>query len=236
MAKNFPYFKFVVTEWLTGDIVYEEMDTQGLFVNICAIYWQRDGRLTIDDVNKRYKNPELLAKLTDGFLDVTDGEISIKFLDEQLANAAELSKTYAGNGAKGGRPKKSQENPQLSLANPLQSEKKQYKEDIIENKNEINKEEDSTGKPVTPIVGLISVREVKFKELLVPHVVEFGKEMVRAFFDYWREPNKSNTKMRWELEKTWDLNLRLKKWQNNQKVFKKEPVRPHYMDKTGNVQ
>jgi uncharacterized membrane protein YgaE (UPF0421/DUF939 family) len=70
----------------------------------------------------------------------------------------------------------------------------------------------------------------------VPHVVEFGKEMVRAFFDYWREPNKSNTKMRWELEKTWDLNLRLKKWQNNQKVFKKEPVRPHYMDKTGNVQ
>jgi hypothetical protein len=37
MAKNFPFFKFVATEWLTGDIVYEEFSTQGLFINICCL-------------------------------------------------------------------------------------------------------------------------------------------------------------------------------------------------------
>lgn len=32
------------------------------------------------------------------------------------------------------------------------------------------------------------------------------------FIDYWTETNKSGTKMRWELEKTWDFNLRMKRW------------------------
>jgi hypothetical protein len=32
------------------------------------------------------------------------------------------------------------------------------------------------------------------------------------FIDYWTEPNKSNTKMRWEMQKTWQLTLRLKNW------------------------
>ena len=56
MAKNFPYFKFTATEWLTGDIVYESLELQGLFINVCAVYWQRDGKLTIEDLIKRYKD------------------------------------------------------------------------------------------------------------------------------------------------------------------------------------
>jgi hypothetical protein len=33
--------------------------------------------------------------------------------------------------------------------------------------------------------------------------------------DYWSEPNKSNTKFRYELEKTWDTERRLKTWNQN---------------------
>lgn len=43
----------------------------------------------------------------------------------------------------------------------------------------------------------------------------YPKEVLREFYEYWIEPNKSNTKMRFELERTWDLSLRLKKWANN---------------------
>lgn len=67
MAKNFPYFKFIATEWLTGDIVYEDFDTQGLFINICALYWQRDGKLSIDDITRRYKNELLIQALSGRF-------------------------------------------------------------------------------------------------------------------------------------------------------------------------
>ena len=38
-----------------------------------------------------------------------------------------------------------------------------------------------------------------------------NKNILNEFIDYWTEPNKSNTKMKFELSPTWDTNLRLKK-------------------------
>jgi hypothetical protein len=100
MAKNFPYFKFTVSEWMTGDIVFESLSTQGLFINICALYWQRDGNLTIEDINKRYKNPNELSDLINRFVEVENDIISIKFLDEQLIDANHVSKVNSENGKK----------------------------------------------------------------------------------------------------------------------------------------
>lgn len=114
MAKNFPYFKFTVTEWMTGDIVFEDFSTQGLFINVCALYWQRDGVLSVSDVNKRYKEPELLKNLIDRFLVINNDFITIKFLDEQLIEANHISKVNSENGSKGGRPKK----PSLTETKP----------------------------------------------------------------------------------------------------------------------
>ena len=51
MAKGLPYFKFTPSEWLTGNICFEPLEVQGLFINICALYWQRDGQLSIEDIN-----------------------------------------------------------------------------------------------------------------------------------------------------------------------------------------
>lgn len=58
-------------------------------------------------------------------------------------------------------------------------------------------------------------REHAFYELLTGYVDTYGKDMLRKFYDYWREPNKARTKMRWEQEKTWDLTLRLQRWAAN---------------------
>ncbi len=50
-----------------------------------------------------------------------------------------------------------------------------------------------------------------------------------AFIDYWTEPNKSKTKLRFELEKTWDLSRRIKRWSSNN--FNKQKSRfPDYFD------
>lgn len=56
-------------------------------------------------------------------------------------------------------------------------------------------------------------REREFYNVLVPFVKTYGREMIREFFDYWSEPNKSHSKMRFEQERTWDLTRRLQTWE-----------------------
>ena len=43
----------------------------------------------------------------------------------------------------------------------------------------------------------------------------YPDETLRAFFYYWSECNKSFTKMRFEMQKTFQIDLRLKTWYNN---------------------
>ena len=60
------------------------------------------------------------------------------------------------------------------------------------------------------------LREEVFKVDLLLFSLVYKREMLNDFFEYWSEPNKSGTKMKWELEKTWDLKRRLKRWFDNQ--------------------
>lgn len=70
-------------------------------------------------------------------------------------------------------------------------------------------------------------RREKFYNSLVPYVERYGKEMIRAFYDWWSELNKSETKMRFETEKTWELAKRLATWANREKV-PKEPKKSNF--------
>ena len=59
----------------------------------------------------------------------------------------------------------------------------------------------------------------------------YDKSILNGFIDYWTEPNKSNTKMKWELNKTWKTALRLKTWAANQKKWDKPKSNPKSMSK-----
>ena len=50
---------------------------------------------------------------------------------------------------------------------------------------------------------------------------DYDESLLNGFIDYWTEPNKSNTKMKFELNKTWKTELRLKTWAANQKKWDK---------------
>ncbi len=64
--------------------------------------------------------------------------------------------------------------------------------------------------------SLMEKRRDAFTESLKPFVEKYGRDMVNDFWRYWTEPNKSQTQMRFELERTWDTNRRLTTWANNQ--------------------
>ena len=65
----------------------------------------------------------------------------------------------------------------------------------------------------------IDSRKLKFANTLKPFLSIYGKELLNEFYLYWIEPNKSNTKMRFEMQKTWSVELRLRKWASNDKSF-----------------
>lgn len=72
-------------------------------------------------------------------------------------------------------------------------------------------------KAPTPPKSIVTFedRRGKFYAAVAEFKDIYPKEMLRAFFDYWQEPNRSKTKMRYELEKTWELSRRLTTWANN---------------------
>lgn len=65
----------------------------------------------------------------------------------------------------------------------------------------------------------IEEREQEFRESLRPFLQTYPRQMLISFFNYWSEKNRSGTKMRFELEKTWEVSRRLVTWANNDKSF-----------------
>ena len=59
----------------------------------------------------------------------------------------------------------------------------------------------------------------KFSDIVYKY--SYDLEMSKEFIDYWTEPNRSKTKLRYELEKTFDIGRRLKSWQKRQKQYNK---------------
>ncbi len=70
-------------------------------------------------------------------------------------------------------------------------------------------------------INIIEANKQKFIKDLEPYVSIYGRDMVNDFFKYWSELNQSQTKMKFQLEKTWQLNLRLERWSKNN--FNKQP-------------
>jgi hypothetical protein len=73
----------------------------------------------------------------------------------------------------------------------------------------------------------IEARKKKFAETLKSFTETYGREMVLEFYRYWTEPNKSNTKFRMELERTWSLDRRLETWAKNNSSFNKGNTPQH---------
>jgi hypothetical protein len=61
----------------------------------------------------------------------------------------------------------------------------------------------------------IDERKLKFADTLKPYLEKYGRDMLKDFYQYWTEPNKSGTKFKQEMLKTWDVSRRLDTWSRN---------------------
>ena len=92
MAKELPYFQFEPAEYLTKDISFCSLSAQGLFINICSFYWQRQCDLSKEQFLRRFNYPNEFEELIkEGVIDIENEKIKIKFLDSQYLKATEKS-------------------------------------------------------------------------------------------------------------------------------------------------
>lgn len=217
MAKELPYFKFEPSMWDTGKIQLVDETHQGFFINLCSLYWQRLGDLPYKlALQKTCKgNTSALQLLIDEHIIVLrDDFIKIKFLDEQLKEFENTSQQNRINALK------RWENKDNAKAKRAHNNRNTIREDKIrEDKNK----EDS-----------INAREQNFRKSLLEFKDKYSPEMLTDFADYWTEPNKSRSKLRFELQQTWDLSRRLTTWAKNDNKFsdKKEKTRYTYYEVT----
>lgn len=133
------------------------------------------------------------------------------------------------NGLKGGRPRKIEteaepNNNQVITKEKPNNNQTETKRNQIEPK-EKDKVKDIQKETTTNVVAKKDAakaatlsRKEEFYNSLIPYVEMYGKDMVRDFFDYWSEMNKSETKMRFEQQPTWEISKRLSTWAKREKI------------------
>ena len=95
----------------------------------------------------------------------------------------------------------------------------QTQADPNNNDNNDNKVLESNPKIENDVEKKINKKEIEFKESIKPFISKYGKDICNNFYLYWSEPNKSKTKLRYEMEKTWDVERRLANWVNRDNTF-----------------
>lgn len=133
MAKELPYFQFEPAQYLTGNIQFCSLEAQGLFINICAIYWQRECNLTLEQINKKFNKSDLVSELIDNDVIKTHSSIiDIEFLDEQFETITKSKSRLSEAGRKGALVKKQATvKPPLSDALPTLKQLDNIREDKI---------------------------------------------------------------------------------------------------------
>ena len=104
MAKEFPYFKFFPGEWIKGDITLCSLAAQGLFINICAYYWAKDGIMSLTNVEQRFNaSAELSELLENGVIYKEADIIQISFLEDQFPDFINKRKQCSNAGKQSGK-------------------------------------------------------------------------------------------------------------------------------------
>ena len=177
--------------------------------------------LTSSGIQKRFKNSTLKRKdiernelfwVFDGNNSVNDGNNLINGVGNEQSKVKEKKK------------KESKENKEISSnedtkkaeeeLNRIAEEKERKRLDIEQKKAE-------QANKLAAAKAATQKRKEDFYDSLIPYVERYGKDLIRDFFDYWSELNKSGTKMKFELNATWEAAKRLSTWERNNSKFKR---------------
>ena len=104
---------------------------------------------------------------------------------------------------------------QLQTDTKLQSKRNQTasKTQSKTNNNDNNLNNDNNDNKEQKFINLVLAEGLKFTPMVAPDVID-------DFCNYWTERNLNGTKMKYEMQKTFDIKRRLKRWIKNQQEWK----------------
>lgn len=220
MAKELPYFKFEPSQWENGNIQLCSHEAQGVFINVCSVYWQRLGDLPYKLAVQKIcgGNATALDSLNEeGIIKIVEGMICIDFLNEQLSEFENTSSKNSENARSGWEKRKSNANSMR----PHSDRNAIREEEIREDKKERGDKSHSR---------TIEERKQEFYNSLLPETFNYSKKMMRAFYDYWTEHSPKGKKMRFEKQTVFDVKKRLVTWATRDGI---EPPEHKKLDYTG---
>lgn len=198
------------------------MEGHGIFFGIIEILReQKDYTLTFDDIDSisfdlRVEKEKIEDIVENYDLFEIKGHTMFysKSLKRRMLALDEKRQKLASAGKKGGLSKARK----MLEAKSKQGSSSKVKESKV-NKTKVND---------------INKRMLLFKESLQKYKKQYGSVVLLDFYNYWSEPNKSNTKMLWETKTTFEISRRLQRWadnnfSNNKKEEISRPVVPKYV-------
>lgn len=211
-----PYLPLYVQDFLTDEKLIEcSASATGVYIRVMCIMHKSDpyGMILLKQKDKQSENiclnfayklarhlPYSIDEISAGIDElVNEGVLIIennKLIQKRMVRDNEISDKRAMAGKIGG----------IKTQKFAKAKVKANSENENENIN-INKE------------CLLKERETEFKESVKQYSNQYPVNMLKSFCDYWTEPNKSKTKMRFELEKTFEISRRLATWASRDKAF-----------------
>ncbi len=172
----------------------------------------------LSDMNAGLLFKSILHYATTGnVLDLEDGATNMLYsvirqrMDAATLNYNEVCRKRSEAGKKGGA-KAGNTNAIKTSKTSKCYQNKQMLSKQADNDNELSKDNNKENSKKKVVLSFPD-RQQEFHNSLIPFTDIYGREMIRAFFDYWSEPNQTNTKMRFELQRTWDTSKRLRTWE-----------------------
>ncbi|MES1181852.1 MAG: DUF4373 domain-containing protein [Flavobacterium sp.] len=142
-----------------------------------------------------------------------NGFVNSDSLDERLApvyekrgKAKELSKKQLRDNGKF-----ASSNTDSTVVSVTEMPQSKVKEIELKERKKKESKVVGAGEPAT-----IETRSLIFRDKCAEHLDSFSKETLRAFYDYWTEMNEGGRKMRFEMQKVFDIKKRLATWQKNE--------------------
>jgi len=95
------WFKFSYADWRLGKIQRCPEITQARFINLCCLYWNKEGNLSYEDAEIEIDKSHLDTLISKKVVSSIDGVINISFLDEQLLEIQEVKNDKSKSGVIG---------------------------------------------------------------------------------------------------------------------------------------
>jgi hypothetical protein len=200
MSKRLPYFQFEPAEYLTGDIMFCSLASQGLFNQICCLYWQKECELTLEQALKRLNNKDLFNELiSEAIIKIQDEFIVIEFLDNQYVIASKKAVTNSENGKKGALNRwNKQSRNSHAIANAIAAPLKNDGESIaLRQDNTIQNEIIQNETKQEEINKILLKKEPKIKPLenkVLEIILPFDSEEFKTAWTNWKHYRKVDKK------------------------------------------